>query len=221
MGTLVLVRHGLSQWNLENRFAGWNDIPTLADRGRDDTRRVAPVLKDFVFDVAWTSRLRRATETLDILLEGIGQQNIPVEKDSGLNERYYGDLQGLKRSDVIKKHGEEQVRLWRRSYSTQPPNGESIADCEKRVLPVFKQYILPLVESGKTVLIAGHGNGFRPMFRYLDNLDEDAMASLEVLLTTPYVYRFEGKKVVEKTILTVPGIVVRVDQNTGEQIIQQ
>lgn len=220
MGTLVLIRHGLSQWNLENRFTGWTDVP-LSERGMADAKKAATALEDLRFDVAWTSRLIRANDTLGLILAGIGQTQIAIEKDTALNERHYGDLQGLDKSETIKKHGEEQVRLWRRSYATRPPNGESIEDCERRVLPVFTQYIFPVVASGKTVIIAAHGNSLRPIFRHLDGLDEDTTASLEVSLSTPYVYRFNGETVAEKEVRAVSGVVLRVDQKTGEPVIQE
>jgi len=220
MGTLVLIRHALSQWNLENRFTGWTDVP-LAERGAADAAMAASMLADMTFDVAWTSRLKRANDTLDIILKGVGREDLRVEKDTALNERHYGDLQGLDKGETIKEHGEEQVKLWRRSYATRPPNGESIEDCERRVLPVFKQYILPLVHAGKTVIVAAHGNSLRPMFRFLDHLDEDTTATLEVSLSTPYVYRFDGEAVADKTVRTVKGVVLRVDQKTGEPVIQQ
>ena len=220
MGTLVLVRHGLSQWNLENRFTGWTDVP-LSDRGMQDAATAASVLKDLGFDVAWTSRLKRANDTLATILKGIGQEGLTVEKDTALNERHYGDLQGLDKGETIKKHGEEQVKLWRRSYATRPPNGESMEDCERRVVPVFTQYILPLLDGGKTVLVVAHGNSIKPIMRYLENLEQEASASLEVSLTTPYVYVVEGGKMVSKETRTVKGIVLRVDQKTGEPVIQE
>ncbi len=219
MGTLVLVRHGLSQWNLENRFTGWTDVP-LSDRGTEDATKAVSVLSDVRFDVAWTSRLRRANDTLDILLNGIGQEGIPIEKDTALNERHYGDLQGLDKGETIKKHGEEQVKLWRRSYATRPPNGESMEDCERRVLPVFRQYILPLLAAGKTVLLVAHGNSIKPIMRDIEGLGQEEASLLEVSLTTPYVYRFDGEKVAGKETRTVKGIVLRVDQKTGQPVIQ-
>lgn len=220
MGTLVLVRHGLSQWNLENRFTGWTDVP-LSERGMQDAATAAAVLKDLTFDVAWTSRLKRANDTLATILKGIGQEGVRIEKDTALNERHYGDLQGLDKGETIKKHGEEQVKLWRRSYATRPPNGESIEDCERRVVPVFTQYVLPSVTEGRTVLVAAHGNSIKPIMRYLEGLSEDETAALEVSLTTPYVYRFENGKVASKETRVVKGIVLRVDQKTGEPVIQE
>lgn len=220
MGTLVLVRHGLSQWNLENRFTGWTDVP-LSERGMQDAATAASVLKDLTFDLAWTSRLKRANDTLSTILKGIGQEGLRVEKDTALNERHYGDLQGLDKGETIKKHGEEQVKLWRRSYATRPPNGESMEDCERRVTPVFTQYVLPSLREGKTVLLVAHGNSIKPIMRYLEGLGQEEAASLEVSLTTPYVYRFEDGKMVSKETRVVKGIVLRVDQATGEPVIQQ
>ncbi len=219
MGTLVLVRHGLSQWNLENRFTGWTDVP-LAERGAQDAATAAVVLADLSFDIAWTSRLKRANDTLTAILKGISQEEVQIEKDTALNERHYGDLQGLDKGETIKKHGEEQVKLWRRSYATRPPNGESMEDCERRVTPVFTQYILPLVAVGKTVLVVAHGNSIKPIMRHIEGLGQEEAATLEVSLTTPYVYRFEGEKMVSKETRVVKGIVLRVDQKTGEPVIQ-
>ncbi len=219
MGTLVLVRHGLSQWNLENRFTGWTDVP-LSERGAQDAATASAVLADLSFDIAWTSRLQRANNTLAAILKGIGQESVRVEKDTALNERHYGDLQGLDKGETIKKHGEEQVKLWRRSYATRPPNGESMEDCERRVTPVFTQYILPLLAAGKTVLIVAHGNSIKPIMRSIEGLGQEEAATLEVSLTTPYVYRFEGEKMVSKETRVVKGIVLRVDQKTGEPVIQ-
>lgn len=220
MGTLVLLRHGLSQWNLENRFTGWTDVP-LSERGLADAEKTPGVLGDLRFDVCWTSRLQRAQHTLGRILEGLGQGSVHVERDTAFNERHYGELQGLNKAETIAKHGEEQVKLWRRSFATRPPGGESIEDCVRRVMPVFTQYVLPDLAAGKTVLIAAHGNSLRPIFRALDALDDETTATLEVNLTTPYVYRFEGEKPVEKTMRPVPGIVIRVDQKTGQPVVQE
>src|SRR3989339_1117286 len=208
MGTLILLRHGQSQWNLENRFAGWTDIP-LTDRGRQDAAACAKVLKKFRFDRAFTSRLLRATQTLDVVLKELKQTAIPIECDSALNERHYGDLQGLNKAETAKKFGEEQVQLWRRSYATRPPNGESMEDCEKRTLPYYLTKIFPHVGRGETVLVAAHGNSLRPIIKYLDTLEPEAAATLEIGLCTPYVYTFEGEKLLKKEIVSVPGIVTQ------------
>ncbi|MDD5026687.1 MAG: 2,3-bisphosphoglycerate-dependent phosphoglycerate mutase [Candidatus Peribacteraceae bacterium] len=208
MGTLILLRHGQSQWNLENRFTGWTDQP-LTDRGRLDAAACAKVLKKFRFDRAFTSRLIRATQTLEVVLKELKQTSIPVTEDSALNERHYGDLQGLNKAETAKKFGEKQVQLWRRSFFTRPPNGESMEDCERRTKPYFLQYILPFVTKGETVLVAAHGNSLRPIIKYLDHLEPEEAASMEIGLCTPYIYAFKEDKVVKKEILEVPGIVTK------------
>ncbi len=208
MGTLLLLRHGQSQWNLENRFTGWTDIP-LTPQGEKDAATAAGALREFTVDFAFTSRLMRAQQTLDILLETLGVPDIPVECDSALNERHYGDLQGLNKAETAAKHGEQQVQLWRRSYTTRPPNGESMEDCERRTLPFFTQYIMPLVAEGATVLVAAHGNSLRPIIRHLEGLTPDATAALEIGLCTPYIYWFEGEKLVRHEVREVPGIVTK------------
>lgn len=208
MGVLILLRHGQSQWNLENRFAGWSDIP-LTDRGREDAVRAAQSLKSFTLQRAFTSRLSRASDTLRIILKTLGQTTIPVEADAALNERHYGDLQGLNKAETAEKFGKEQVQQWRRSYFTRPPNGESMEDCEKRTLPYFLQKIFPSVAQGETVLVAAHGNSLRPIIKYLDELTPESAATLEIGLCTPYIYTFEGQKLMKKEILTVPGIVTQ------------
>jgi len=208
MGTLILIRHGQSQWNLENRFSGWTDIP-LTERGKSDAVLTAKTLTKYRFDRAFTSRLIRANETLDAILSTLKQTKIPVEYDSALNERHYGDLQGLNKAETAKKYGEEQVQQWRRSFYTRPPNGESFEDCERRTKPYFFQYILPCVVKGETVLVAAHGNSLRPMIKYLDKLEPEASAALEIGLCTPYIYSFDGDRLVQKEILEVPGVVTK------------
>ncbi len=206
MPRLILVRHGQSQWNLENRFTGWTDVP-LTERGAADAALTGEALKGkYAFDIAFTSRLKRANDTLSVVLKAMGKTDLPTEFDSALNERHYGDLQGLNKAETADKYGADQVKLWRRSYDTRPPNGESMADCEQRTMPFFKQYVLPLITSGKNVIIAAHGNSLRPIMKYLENLDKDAASSMEIGLVTPYVYTFEGDKMTKKEILDVPGI---------------
>ncbi|MFN0148359.1 MAG: 2,3-bisphosphoglycerate-dependent phosphoglycerate mutase, partial [Dehalococcoidia bacterium] len=162
MGTLVLVRHGESQWNLENRFTGWIDVPLTA-RGEEEARRAGEELKaaGLRFDCAFTSVLMRAKKTLEIVLEVLGQSGIPVEYDQALNERHYGDLQGLNKAETAEKFGDAQVHIWRRSYDVPPPNGESLKDTAARTLPYFNAHILPLVKDGKDVIVAAHGNSLR------------------------------------------------------------
>lgn len=208
MGMLVLIRHGQSQWNLENRFTGWSDVP-LTERGRADAAVAAKILASYHFNRAFTSRLQRSTETLQIVLKTLGQAKIPVLEDSALNERHYGDLQGLNKTETAKKYGEEKVQQWRRSYTTRPPNGESIEDCGKRVLPFFREYVLPCVKRGETVLVVASGNSMRPILKELDYLDSDATATMEIGLCTPYIYTFDGDKMVKKEVIEVPGIVTK------------
>ncbi|MEQ1849252.1 MAG: 2,3-bisphosphoglycerate-dependent phosphoglycerate mutase [Candidatus Peribacteraceae bacterium] len=208
MGTLILVRHGQSQWNLENRFTGWTDV-SLTPAGRADAVLTGKSLRDYRFDIAFTSALKRAHETLDALLEGHGQTGLLRIEDKALNERHYGDLQGLNKAETIQKFGEEQVKLWRRSFSTRPPNGESIEDCVARVMPYFNDKILPELVAGKTVLVVAHGNSLRPIFRDLDHLSDDVTATLEVPLVVPTVYTFDGTKPIKKEIITVEGMVVK------------
>jgi 2,3-bisphosphoglycerate-dependent phosphoglycerate mutase len=204
---LVLVRHGQSQWNLENRFTGWTDV-SLTPQGRADAVLCGKSLKDLRFDAVFLSRLKRAKETYEGLVEGHGQR-LPLIEDSALNERHYGDLQGLNKAETVEKFGADQVRLWRRSYSTRPPNGESIEDCERRTWPFFRQYVLPLLKAGKNVLIVAHGNSMRPIIKNLDNLTPDATAAMEIDCSIPYTYVFDGERVIEKEIRKVPGMVVK------------
>jgi 2,3-bisphosphoglycerate-dependent phosphoglycerate mutase len=208
MSALVLVRHGQSQWNLENRFAGWSDIP-LSPNGEKDAAVTAGYLKDMHFDIAFTSRLQRASRTLEVFLESWKKKDLPVTFDSALNERHYGDLQGLNRAQTAAKHGQEQVMLWRRSFAVRPPHGESIEDCVRRVTPFFLQYILPHISAGKNVLVVAHGNSLRPIMRSLENLNDDDTAKREIDLCTPYIYTFEGDKMTKKEIREIPGIVTK------------
>lgn len=217
MGTLVLIRHGQSQWNLENRFTGWTDVP-LTDRGRQDAEKTARVLEGMRFDLAYTSRLQRASETLAILLRALKQEGVPTVADSALNERHYGDLQGLNKAETAERYGQEQVLQWRRSYDIAPPNGESIADTAKRTLPFFRWTILPELAAGKNVLVTASGNSMRPIIQFLDHLDDATTATMEVGLCTPYVYTFDGATLVTKEVLEVPGIVTKGASQTETKV---
>ena len=217
MGTLILLRHGQSQYNLENRFTGWTDVP-LTERGQKDAAVVAEDIASYKFARAFTSRLQRASTTLKIILENTNQSDISVMQDSALNERHYGDLQGLNKAEIAEKYGQEKVTLWRRSYATRPPAGESIEDCERRTWPFFKQYILPHVVAGETVLVVASGNSLRPIIMHLDNLTGDEVAVLEIGLCTPYIYTFAGEKVTNKEIREVPGIVTLGASQTEKKV---
>jgi len=204
MGILVLIRHGQSQWNLENRFTGWVDVP-LTDAGREEARRGAHCLRDIRFDHAFTSGLQRAQETLRIVLEAIGQTEVPVEASQALNERHYGSLQGLDKTETAKQFGDAQVKLWRRSYDIAPPEGESLKDTAARVLPYFTQAILPLVKSGKSVLVAAHGNSLRSIVMDLDQLTKEQVLELNLATGAPIVYEIgPDGKVFDKIVHELP-----------------
>jgi 2,3-bisphosphoglycerate-dependent phosphoglycerate mutase len=186
-GTLILVRHGQSQWNLENRFTGWVDVP-LTTEGEAEARRAGELLRDYHFDCAFTSALSRAQETLRIILEVIGQTDIPIERDQALNERYYGSLQGLNKAETAEQYGTEQVHLWRRSYYIRPPNGESLKDTRARALPYFETHIKPLVMDGGIVLVVAHGNSLRALVMALDNISEQDIPDLNIPTGAPLRY---------------------------------
>ncbi len=203
MGTLVLLRHGESQWNLENRFTGWVDVP-LSPKGEAEARQAGEKLKaaSIRFDLVFTSVLQRAIRTMEIALEILGQTNLPVEKDQALNERHYGDLQGLDKAETAKKFGDEQVHIWRRSYDIAPPGGESLKDTAARTLPYYEAKIAPLVKAGKSVLVAAHGNSLRSMVMHLDQLTREQVLALNLGTGVPIVYELDAEgKVQEKQIL--------------------
>ena len=210
MGKLVLVRHGQSQWNLENRFTGWVDVP-LTEAGREEARRGAALIRGRHFDRAFTSALVRAQETLDIVLNAIGQPNVPIEKDRALNERHYGALQGLDKAETAKKYGEEQVKLWRRSFDVPPPKektewnpegiSESLKDTAARTLPYFTSTILPLVRADKTILVVAHGNSLRSIVMELDHLTKEQVLELNLATGAPIVYEIDASgKILKKTV---------------------
>ncbi|MCL4362339.1 MAG: 2,3-bisphosphoglycerate-dependent phosphoglycerate mutase [Candidatus Parvarchaeota archaeon] len=203
MAQLCLLRHGESLWNKENRFTGWVDVP-LTDFGREQAEKAGQSIKKegIQFQVAYTSVLDRAIETLEIVMKEI-QQKIPVIKDSALNERMYGDLQGLNKADTAKKYGEEQVHIWRRSYDIKPPNGESLEDTQKRTIPFFLNCIMTDIKEGKNVLVSAHGNSLRSIVMYLDNLSKEQVLSLELPTGLPIIYTFtsDGKVIEKKELL--------------------
>lgn len=190
MPKLVIVRHGQSQWNLENRFTGWIDVD-LSPKGIDEANKASEILKDHKFDKAFTSDLLRAQRTLDIILENTGMNDIPVEKDKALNERMYGDLQGLNKDECREKFGEEQVKIWRRSFDTPPPNGESLKDTAERVLPYYKSKIEPELKAGKDIIISAHGNSLRALIMYLEGLSKEEILQTEIPTGSPKEYIFD------------------------------
>lgn len=189
MSLLVLVRHGESLWNQENRFTGWTDVPLTA-KGQEEAHRAGRELRGLKFDIAFTSALHRAQETLEIMLAELELGDIPVKRDQALNERHYGDLQGLNKAETAKKYGDDQVRLWRRSYEVAPPHGESLKDTANRVLPYFHNDILPCLEQGQNVLIAAHGNSLRALVMNLEGIDPQEVARLEIPTGVPLIYEY-------------------------------
>lgn len=201
MSKLVLVRHGESQWNLENRFTGWVDVP-LSPKGEQEAKTAGEKLKGIVFKKAFTSLLKRAQNTLEIILDVTGQKNLPVEKSQALNERHYGDLQGLNKAETAKKFGDEQVKIWRRSYDVAPPKGESLKDTAARTLPYFKETILPSLKDNANIIVAAHGNSLRSIVMDLDQLTREQVLELNIPTGVPIVYEFDsGLKILSKKTL--------------------
>ncbi len=199
---LVLVRHGESVWNKENRFTGWVDV-ALTDFGREQAREAGQIIKEsnIHFDQAFSSVLQRANETLTIILGVIDQEDLPVTKNQALNERNYGDLQGLNKAETAQKFGDEQVHIWRRSYDTAPPNGESLKDTAARTLPYYEAQIAPLLQQGQNILIAAHGNSLRSIIMKLDNLTPEQVTKLEIPTGGATFYTFDEQlNILEKKI---------------------
>ena len=190
MARLVLLRHGESQWNLENRFTGWVDVP-LSPRGIQEAKNAGDTLRGFTFDRAFTSVLVRANETLRLALDAIGQPNIPIGKDKALNERMYGELQGLNKAETVKKYGEAQVKIWRRSYDVRPPGGESLKDTAERVLPYYEHTIKPYLLKGDTILVAAHGNSLRALIMELEQLSREQVLELNIPTGAPLLYELD------------------------------
>ena len=205
MSKLVLVRHGESQWNLENRFTGWVDVP-LSEKGTKEAAGAGEKLKKekIHFDQAFTSDLKRAQNTLKLILEVLGQTGVPVTKDQALNERHYGDLQGLNKAETAKKFGDDQVKIWRRSYDIAPPNGESLKDTAARTLPYFDAKIMPVVKGGRNVIVAAHGNSLRSIVMHLDKLTKEQVLELNLGTAVPLVYEIssDGKVLSKKDLST-------------------
>ena len=217
MYKLVLMRHGESQWNLENRFTGWTDID-LTEAGRDQARRAGALLKEkgYVFDVAFTSVLKRAIRTLWITLDAMDTMYLPVHNNWRLNERHYGDLQGLNKAEMAAQYGDEQVLIWRRAYAIAPnpialddprhprfdpryakltpqqlPATECLQDTVARVLPFWDETIAPSIRAGRRVLVAAHGNSLRALIKHLDNVSEDDIVHLNIPTGQPLVYELD------------------------------
>nr|WP_315028600.1 2,3-bisphosphoglycerate-dependent phosphoglycerate mutase [uncultured Chryseobacterium sp.] len=197
MTKLFLVRHGQSLWNLENRFTGWQDID-LTDLGREEARHAGISLRGEKIDIAFTSILIRAQHTLDIILKEIGEPNIPIIRDQALNERSYGDLEGLNKAETALKYGDEQVHIWRRSFDVVPPGGESLKDTYNRVIPYYEKEIIPLLKKGENVLIVAHGNSLRALIMYLEHLSPAEILEREIATGVPLTYIFDEQFHVSK-----------------------
>jgi 2,3-bisphosphoglycerate-dependent phosphoglycerate mutase len=211
MSKLILIRHGESQWNLENRFTGWVDVP-ITEKGRAQARSAGEKLKGIRLDVAYTSVLNRAIETLIVALEAAEQLRVPTYFNRALNERHYGALQGLDKGETAKKYGDDQVKIWRRSYDVPPPTdktdlnpegiSESLKDTAARTVPYFEEEIFPEVLAGKNVIISAHGNSLRAIVMKLDALTKEQVLELNIANGVPIVYDYNGNSLVSKTILT-------------------
>ena len=197
-GTLVLVRHGQSDWNLKNLFTGWKN-PDLTELGIVEANAGGKALADYgiKFDIAFTSDLKRAQDTCKIILENVGQPSLETIRDQALNERDYGDLSGLNKDDARAKWGEEQVHIWRRSYDIPPPGGESLRDTGARVWPYYLTEILPRVLAGQKVLVAAHGNSLRSLVMVLDRLTKEQILALNLATGVPMVYKLKTDSTVE------------------------
>ena len=198
---LVLVRHGQSEWNLKNLFTGWKD-PDLTEQGLAEAREAGRKLKaqGLVFDIAFTSVLKRAQHTLDLALAELGQTDLPIKRNLALNERDYGELSGLNKDDARKKWGEEQVHVWRRSYDVPPPGGESLKDTLARALPYYVQEILPCVLRGQRTLVAAHGNSLRALIMVLEKLTPEAILKRELATGAPIIYRLNADSTVASVL---------------------
>ena len=244
MYKLVLLRHGESIWNKENRFTGWTDVD-LSEKGVKEARESGKLFKKggLTFDIAFTSVLKKATKTLDFVLKEMGLTSIPVKKTWRLNERHYGALQGLNKSETAKRYGEEQVLLWRRSYKVRPPAiketdarypgndplykelkkeeiplTESLKDTEMRFLPYWSKEIVPAIKSGKKILIVAHGNSLRALVRYLDNISPQKIAELNIPTGIPLIYELdENLKPIRHYYLGSPEII----KGAIEKVIKQ
>ena len=203
MSKLIILRHGESEWNKLNLFTGWEDV-SLTDQGKIEAKLAAFAIQNLKVDVnhAYTSALKRAKDTLEIVLY-ILKKDIPIISDQALNERNYGSLTGMNKDEARNKWGDEQVKLWRRSYDVAPENGESLKDTCERTIPYFKKNILPKLYDGENVIITAHGNSLRSIIMYVEELSEEEIISVEVTTGLPIVYEYENKNIIKKTELFV------------------
>ena len=203
-GKLILVRHGLSVYNDQNRFTGWKDVD-LNEQGVAEAKQAVNLLEDVNFDMAFTSKLKRANDTLGLILKGIGQESIHIEKDLALNERDYGDLVGQNKAEAAKKFGDEQVQIWRRSYDIPPPGGESLKDTADRVIPYLNEKILPRVYAGENIIVSAHGNSIRSIVMHLLSISQEEVLKTEIGWCEPWIFEFDNLgKVVDVGVHTDP-----------------
>jgi 2,3-bisphosphoglycerate-dependent phosphoglycerate mutase len=191
MAQLVIFRHGQSVWNLENKFTGWVDVE-LSEKGLQEAKTAGEKLKGYKFDEGYASALKRAQETLKIALEEAGIKNVPITYNQALNERMYGDLQGLDKAETAAKFGDEQVKIWRRSFDIAPPKGESLKDTAARVIPYFEKEIAPKLKGGKNIVIAAHGNSLRALIMYLEKMTPEQILEFEIGTAIPRVYELDS-----------------------------
>jgi 2,3-bisphosphoglycerate-dependent phosphoglycerate mutase len=202
MAFLTLLRHGESQWNLENRFTGWVDVD-LSPKGEAEAERAGDVLRNVPIDVLYTSVLQRAIRTAQIALDTAERVNVPTFRDAALNERHYGDLQGLNKAETAQKFGSDQVHIWRRSYDVAPPGGESLKDTRERVLPYFETVIAPRLRDGENVLVVAHGNSLRSLIMHIEQLSPDEILQVEIPTGVPITYELDKDlHIVHKTVHT-------------------
>ena len=203
MSKLIILRHGESEWNKLNLFTGWEDV-NLTDQGKVEAKLAAFAIQNLRVDVnhAYTSALKRASKTLEIVLYVL-KKDIPIISDQALNERNYGSLTGMNKDEARNKWGDEQVKLWRRSYDIAPENGESLKATCNRTIPYFKKNILPKLHDGENVIITAHGNSLRSIIMHVEDLSEEAIVNVEITTGIPIVYEYENKKIIKKTELFV------------------
>ena len=190
MAKLFLVRHGQSQWNLENRFTGWQDVD-ITELGQQEARQAGLALANEPIDIAYTSTLIRAQHTLRIILHEMGDPHIPIVINAALNERGYGKLEGLNKAETAEKYGAEQVHIWRRSFDVPPPGGESLKDTYERVIPYYQRFIEPKLKEGKNVLVVAHGNSLRALIMFLEHLSPEQILEREIATGQPIKYQIE------------------------------
>ena len=190
MAQLLIFRHGQSVWNLENKFTGWVDVE-LSPKGIEEAKQAGFKIQNLHFDYAYSSSLLRAQNTLKIALKTANHLEIPITFDKALNERMYGDLEGLDKTETAKKYGEEQVKIWRRSFDIPPPNGESLKDTAERVLPYFKDEIIPKLKEGKSIVIVAHGNSLRALIMFLEQMTPEQILEFEIGTAQPRLYELD------------------------------